>query len=100
MKKAHLTTPHEILKRSLCNNEEIFIYDEPHRIAVTVDTVHGKKYYTLLLYLPSRHIWTIIDIQNTDEHRAQIMYDCAVYAVNRSHAFTNITDCSMWNNRK
>lgn len=83
MKRSYLTTPHEILKRSLCKNEEIFIYDEPHRIAVTVDTVHGKKYYTLLLYLASRNIWTIIDIQNTDENGAHIMYDCAVYAVKR-----------------
>lgn len=83
MKKVYLTTPHEILKRSLCKNEEIWIYDEPHRIAVTVDTVHGKKYYTVLIYLPSRNIWSIVDVQNTDEHGAQIMYDCAVYVVKR-----------------
>lgn len=75
--------PHDILKNSLSQNEDIFIYDELHGVAVTVENIHGKKLYYLLFYFPSSVTWNIIDIQATDEHGAQIMYNCAVSAVNR-----------------
>lgn len=77
-------TPHEVLKNSLATNEEIWIYDEPNRLAVTVENyTNGKKVYSLMLFLPSRGVWNIIDIECTDEHGAQIMYDCARYTVQR-----------------
>lgn len=84
MNTFEVNTPHQILKNSLCKNEDIWIYDEPNGLAVTVENyTNGKKVYTIQFYLPSRGVWNIIDIECTDEHGAQIMYDCARYAVNR-----------------
>lgn len=83
-----INTPHDILKMSLCSNEEIWIYDEINGVAVTVENFNIKKMYAVLVYLPSRAIWHIIDIEETDEHGAQIMYNCAVLAVKRCKAIT------------
>lgn len=77
-----IRTPHDILKKSLCTNEEIWIYDEIHGVAVTVEDFNGNKMYAVSVYFPSSTVWRIIDIEATDEHGAQIMYDCAVKAVN------------------
>lgn len=82
-------TPHEVLKNSLAPNEEIWIYDEPNRLAVTVENyINGKKIFCLMFYLPSRGVWNIANIECTDEHGAQNMYDCALYVVKRCQAVT------------
>lgn len=51
-----IRTPHEILKSGLCSKEEIWIYDEPHRVAVTVENINGLKYYTVQVFLPQRYM--------------------------------------------
>lgn len=79
--KHRIFTPHDILKSSLSKNEDIWIYDEPNGVAVTVQEVNEKKYYTALAFLPSRCIWTVIDIQQTDPFNADLMYKCLVTAV-------------------
>lgn len=81
-----INTPHDILKSTLCENEDIFIYDESHGVAVIVENINGKKMYYVLVYLPSSAVWSIIDIQSTDEYGAHIMYNCAVSAVKRCQA--------------
>lgn len=84
MKMPCVSVPHEILKNSLCKNEDIFIYDELNGVAITVEEYNGHKYYTAQAFIVSRGVWVIIDTQLTDIDGAQFMYECLVTAVKRS----------------
>lgn len=76
---------HEQLKEILTVSEVIWIYDEPHGISVLQKTLEsGRVLYGVMVYDSCQ--WHCIDIQETDEHGAQIMYNCMVKAVNAARS--------------
>lgn len=76
---------HEQLKGMLTVSEEIWIYDEPNGVAVLQKTFEsGRVLYAAMAY--DGFEWLCIDIQETDEHGAQIMYNSMVKAVNAARS--------------
>ena len=71
---------HNELKSMLIDSQVIWIYDELHRCAIIQQTFkNGITLYCLMLYSGSE--WVIIDIEETDIHGAQFMYECFVSAM-------------------
>lgn len=83
--------PHEKLTSCLTVNEDIFIYDEPHNIAVTVVNSDSlAPLYIARAFLPSVSEWAVIDMQNTDKQGAQFMYNCLLKACKRLEIINNV----------
>lgn len=77
---------HKQLKDMLLDTEVIWIYDELHKVAVLQQTFkNGRVLYCAMVYLKSK--WVCIDIQQTDIHGAQIMYECLIKAVDGETPF-------------
>ena len=75
---------HFKLKSMLLDSEVIWIYDEIHKVAVIQQTFKdGRTLFCAMVYFPSRDKWVCIDIQQTDIHGAQKMYECLVKACER-----------------
>lgn len=76
---------HELLKSMLLDTEVIWIYDEPNKIAVVQQVFkNGRTLFCAMVYFTSISEWVCIDIQQTDIHGAQRMYDCMVKACKRN----------------
>lgn len=76
---------HDSLKRVLTFNEDIWIYDEPNQCAIlrkTFDT--GRVLYAAMAY--DGFGWLCIDVEQTDEHGAQFMYECLKKAINAARS--------------
>ena len=68
---------HNELKSMLIDSQVIWIYDELHRCAIIQLTFKsGRTFYCLMFYTGSE--WNCIDINETDIHGAQLMYECFV----------------------
>lgn len=71
---------HKLLTQMLLDTEVIWIYDETHRCAIVQQTFkNGRVLYCSMVFTGFE--WICIDIQQTDIHGAQIMYECLVKAV-------------------
>lgn len=76
---------HESLKSMLLDTEVIWIYDEPHKIAVIQQIFkNGRILFCAMVYLKCK--WVCIDIQQTNIHGAQKMYECLLKAVNADNS--------------
>ena len=72
---------HEQLRIMLTDREIIWIYDEPNRCAILRKSFKsGIVLYCAMVY--DGFDWLCIDVQATDEHGAQCMYDCLKKAIN------------------
>ena len=72
---------HELLKNMLTDMEDIWIYDEPNRCSILRKIFKsGRVLYSAMVF--DGFDWHCIDIQETDVHGAQIMYECLKNAVN------------------
>lgn len=71
---------HEQLKAMLLDTEVVWIYDEPYRCAIIQQTFkNGRTLYCLMFYTGAN--WIVIDIEETDIHGAQLMYECFIHAM-------------------
>lgn len=71
---------HKQLTDMLFSTEVIWIYDELNRCAIIQQTFkHGLVLYCAMVH--DGFQWRCIDIQETDIHGAQTMYECLLKAL-------------------
>lgn len=76
---------HEHLKKMLNINEDIWIYDELNRCAILRKVFEsGRVLYAAMAF--DGFNWLCIDVEQTDEHGAQFMYECLKKAVNAARS--------------